>query len=308
MREERNGQKPLKQAVRCPLCGEGARHKFSLRHTLVWRCASPACRLEFAWPQLGEYELAHAYQRFYYPREGEKGASFENTPDMVLRQVFASLQNSFGSLAGLRLLDYGCGVGALLRVAREFGMEPTGIEPDAEARRSATKSARTEVFANTDALLRAHGEAEFHFVVLWTVIEHLRRPWEDLARLRELLTPNGKLFLSTINTRCLRARVERKSWGQYQNPTHFYFFDRRSLGRVIWKAGFTNALELPVKLRFAHHSVPRRWLYHATFALGLADGLFFLCQGERSAAQIKTKGDAHRVLLGDLREDIGSVA
>ena len=308
MREERNGQKAVNKAVRCPLCGAGGRPKFSLRHTLVWKCVSPVCSLEFAWPQLDEYELAHAYKRFYYPEEGKKGASFENTPDMVLTQVFASLQSRFGSLAGLRLLDYGCGVGALLRVAREFGMEPVGIEPDAEARRSAARAAPIEVFADTDSLLRAHGETKFHFVILWTVIEHLRRPWEDLARLRELLTPNGRLFLSTINTHCLRARVERKSWGQYQNPTHFYFFNRRSLGRVIGEAGFINGVEWPLKLWFPHHSAPRRWLHHTTFALGLADGLFFLCQGERSAAQIKTKEEVHRVLRVDPREDIGSVA
>jgi hypothetical protein len=120
--------------------------------------------------------------------------------------------------------------------------------------------------------------AEFDLIILWTVIEHLREPWVDLARLRALLSPGGWLYVSTMDIRCLRARLEGRRWEQYANPTHLFYFDNVSLRNALLTAGFSNPLRWYLKFRHPHHSILRRVFYSISSFLGLADGLIYICQ------------------------------
>lgn len=308
MKREHVAQEPDCARICCPLCGGTARSKFELGHTTAWRCSSRECGLQFAHPQLGDAELTRAYERFYYPRSARDAPPLENTPDCVLRQVFTALEERMGRLAGLRLLDYGCGVGSLLRVARQFGITGTGIELDEQARRHTRQVMGFEAYSSIEHLLAARPGASFDLVVLWTVIEHLRRPWRDVARLRSILSPGGSLLLSTINTRCLRARAQGKRWEQYRNPTHFYYFDRKSLRRVLLRAGFTDAREWRLPLRFPHHSAPRRWLHRASLTMGVADGLLYLCARKTLVERSNVDRQIPGSCTPELEEGIGSVA
>ena len=268
-----------KSEVKCSLCETQATLFLRLIHTDVWECRAPSCGLQFAFPQLGEEALARAYSHLYYPPAGnEDGITFENTPDRVLNQIFQKLEQRLGSLRGLQLLDYGCGRGKLLRAAKEFGMQPVGIEQDPQARAIAGRLPGAAIYANASDL-RAAGEiGQFDVITMWTVIEHLRSPWEDLASLHSLLRPGGSLLISTMDISCLRARIERRRWENYENPTHLYYFDRISLSRTIQAAGFSNFSEWRLKLSYDHHGFARRWLYKMMFDLRLADGLFFVCK------------------------------
>jgi 2-polyprenyl-3-methyl-5-hydroxy-6-metoxy-1,4-benzoquinol methylase len=263
----------------CPVCGSRAALFFSLPHTAVFRCSAGQCMTQFAHPQLDDRTLSQAYENLYYPNKTNGSIShLENTPDAVLRQVLSQLQQHIGQLAGLRVLDYGCGVGSLLRVAADLGARSVGVEPDPEARLTAATVTGLPVYENLEHLSASESEKPFDLVVLLTVIEHLRRPWEDLARLRRLLSPGGWLLVSTINIRCVRAQIRGQRWEQYRNPTHFYYFDSRSLARVIQKAGFSHFSPWPLRIQYPHHGALRRLLYYAAHAAGLADGLFFLCR------------------------------
>ena len=309
MKQRFGGHEPGESRIVCALCGGTARRRFALEHTTVWKCSARECGLQFAHPQLGDAELARAYERFYYPRSAGDAAPLENTPDCVLRQVFAALENRCGGLAGLSLLDYGCGVGSLLRVAREFGMSGAGIEPDPQARCTARNLGGLEVYPSAEQLLSARAFVSFDLIILWTVIEHLRRPWQDIARLEAMLSEGGKLLVSTINTRCLRARAQGKRWEQYRNPTHFYYFDRQSLGRVLARGGFSDFREWRLPLRFPHHSAPRRWLHRASLSVGLADGLLYLCTREAREGRLAPNWLTVRKCTPELDEEgIGSVA
>jgi 2-polyprenyl-3-methyl-5-hydroxy-6-metoxy-1,4-benzoquinol methylase len=261
----------------CPLCGRRGRSIFVLAHTVVWQCKATDCGLQFADPQPSDQELERAYRDFYYPQGERPTIRFENTPESTLRQALRVLRERFGSLSGLRLLDYGCGRGALLRVSREFGLQPSGIESDPLARAEAVKIPGADIHSTLDELLAAAPDPYFDLITLWTVVEHLRTPWAELARLRTLLRPGGKLLLSTMNIRCLRARLERHRWENYENPTHLYYFDGKSLTRAIRAAGFEECEPWRLKIRHQHHGVLRHLLYGISFYLRLADGLYFLC-------------------------------
>jgi hypothetical protein len=82
-----------------------------------------------------------------------------------------------------------------------------------------------------------------------------------------------------MNIGCLRARIERERWMSYEDPTHFYYFDRRSLGRVLTSAGFQRVEEWKPKIHYPHHGPLRRCFYDLSTAIGVSDGLYYMCSG-----------------------------
>lgn len=264
------------QLAKCPLCSSPTAVQLPLAHTYVRRCDNPLCGLEFASPQLDEFQLRSAYTQLYYPIDnGEHVVRYENTPEFILRQVFHRLNSGFGSLAGKQILDYGCGTGALCRLALEYAARPSAIEADAVARRTISKENRFEAYENLDSLVRARGETRFDYIFLWEVIEHLRKPWRELARLRKLLAPRGRIVISTPNSSGLKARFLKGRWENYVNPTHLYYFSPRSLRRVLELAGFSDIVQLRFTIRYPHHNPARSAAHRTLVALGLDGELLY---------------------------------
>jgi SAM-dependent methyltransferase len=277
------------QTAKCNLCSSPASVQLSLPHTSVWRCENPLCNLEFAYPQPDEFQLRSAYTQLYYPIDnGEHVVPYENTPEFILRQVFQKIDSNFGPLAGKTILDYGCGTGALCRLALQYSARPSGIEADAVARRAISKESRFDAYENLDSLRSARGDARFDYIFLWEVIEHLRTPWRELARLRKMLAPRGRIVISTPNSAGLRARFLKSRWENYVNPTHLYYFAPRSLRRVLELAGFTDIVQLRFTIRYPHHNPARSVAHRTLVALGL-DGELLYSAGMGASADVSER-------------------
>lgn len=265
----------------CPLCSSTAVLELALPHSVVWKCRASDCGLEFASPQLQDHDLARAYSALYYPGSANSHAfQREGTPDSVLRQVLSQLEGLLGTFHGLQLLDYGCGRGQLSQIALEFGLAPTGIEPALLARNIAAEQVTIPVYASLADLCAKLPAAKFDLIILWNVVEHLRQPWSELRDMRRLLRPKSSLLLCTMNATCLRARIERGHWMSYGDPTHFYYFNRRSLECVLRSAGFEHVQEWKPKIRYPHHGTLRRCFYDISTLFGVSDGLYYLCSSE----------------------------
>ncbi len=272
--------------VKCVLCSSPARFQLPLPHTGVWRCDNPLCHLEFAYPQLDEFQLRAAYTGLYYPVDnGEHIVRYENTPDFILRQVFQKIDSSFGPLEGKQILDYGCGTGALCRLALDYSARPSGIEADAVARQTISKERLFEAYESIDSLQRARGDVRFDYIFLWEVIEHLRKPWRELSRLRKMLSPHGRIVISTPNSASLKARFLKGRWENYANPTHLYYFAPRSLRRVLEAGGLSDIIQLRFTIRYPHHSPPRSAAHRTLVAFGL-DGELLYSAGLPSVADV----------------------
>jgi 2-polyprenyl-3-methyl-5-hydroxy-6-metoxy-1,4-benzoquinol methylase len=266
----------------CPLCEQQSRESLHLLHTTVWECPNSQCRLRFAAPPLDETQLREAYEKHYYPRSGNTSVEiWENTPMVILRQVFGSIIRQFDGVAGKSLLDYGCGVGHLCRLASELGMEAVGIEPDEAARAQGSTRMSNGVFAHLSDLQRAHPKRQFDLICLWDSIEHLRSPWTDLSALRNFLKPDGRLLITTPNAESLRARVFGGRWGSYVNPTHFYYFTRSSLRAVLTASGYTGIEEWHCYVSYPGQGVLRRGCQRILQGLGLSGELVFFAQRDQ---------------------------
>jgi 2-polyprenyl-3-methyl-5-hydroxy-6-metoxy-1,4-benzoquinol methylase len=244
-----------------------------LEHTSVFRCNARTCDLQFASPQLSDHELAQAYASLYYRPDGLE-AALDNTPEIDVRHLIGRLAAQFGSPAGKRVLDYGCGVGTLMKVARELGAQVTGVEPSATARDKITVERFGAVYPDLEALRRAESEAKFDWIVLCEVVEHLRRPWDDLEQLRPLLAPGGEVILLTPNFDALRSRLSGARWEQRTNLTHFYYFTAHSLAVVLRKAGLAPRELRPVNW-YSKHGFLRRQLQRVLAATGLQGSMMF---------------------------------
>ena len=136
------------------------------------------------------------------------------------------------------MLDYGSGAGLFLQVAHRRGFEGYGVDlaPDAvELAREDPGSERSYHGMPRDVPEIAAGG--FDVVTLWSVLAHLPRPVEDLTMLRELLTDDGVLIISTVNANSLLLKAYFTGWGGF-TPNHLVFFSPTTMPSLLRQAGF----------------------------------------------------------------------
>jgi len=260
----------------CPICGGVAAPRYRLKHTRVFQCENSSCKLQFASPQLNDHELGKAYASLYYPSEGDRPVVLENASEFEVREFLAAIKKHAGSIRGKRVLDYGCGNGTLLRMASAMGAETVGVEQSATARKHIADSGYGRAYADLKELKAKEPIAQFDYIMMCDVVEHLREPWIDLAELRSLLADDGRLFMTTPNSNSMRSRLSGARWDQRNNPTHFYYFNSQSLSNVGKMAGFTEIVELSPITTYRHHGFIRRVLQRTLARSGLHGGLLFM--------------------------------
>src|SRR5258706_153737 len=98
--------------------------------------------------------------------------------------------------AGSRILDVGAAAGYLDRELQARGHRVTAIEQDPVRAEQARPYCEELIIGDVEALdVRGHA-AQFDYVVLGDVLEHLKDPPATLGRLLETLKPGGRIIAS----------------------------------------------------------------------------------------------------------------
>lgn len=231
----------------CPLCGSGRLRARPVPQ--VWtsdvafrehrgsygvsRCRG--CSFEFVNPRPNDALLARLYDDASYTY---------HDPDAALTRGSraARVLDFVGRYArGRRMLDYGCGAGALLRAAADAGWSATGYDPSG----AAVEVCRRQGLVATANLgeLPAFG---FDAVLLNHVFEHVTDHRQTLEALHRLLGPRGRVFIECPNVRSLRALLSHPWLSRYAGfderyrafPIHLSYFSPRTLREVMDKHGF----------------------------------------------------------------------
>lgn len=208
------------------------------RYALV-ECAG--CRLVRIDPTLHGDALARYYAPEYF---GRGDAKFHPLLERFIRLLTArrarALLRHLGespspSPRPPRVLDIGCGRGALLGQFHALGCECHGVE-------------RTDFpLTHLGPGLHLHrGRLEslefpagyFDVVVLWHVLEHLSHPMQTLACARHLLRPGGVLAVAVPNFASLQAGLFGASWFHLDLPRHLFHFPLATLRRCLEETGF----------------------------------------------------------------------
>lgn len=148
-----------------------------------------------------------------------------------------------------RVIDVGCGNGALAARFIERGDYVVGVDPGEagiEIARAAHPAGRFEVMAAREDLLDALGEDPFDIAVSTEVIEHLYDPGAFLDACNALLRPRGVLLLSTPYHGYLKnlalAVTGRHDAHHHSHRVggHIKFFSEKTLARLLGEHAFAD--------------------------------------------------------------------
>lgn len=193
----------------CPLCGGSSRPFFQEGDREYRRCGT--CGLTFMPPRCHS-DPARERERYAKHRNDPEDAGYRAFLDRLLVPLCERLT------PGSEGLDYGCGPGpAASRIMAERGFAVRDYDP---------------YFAPDPAALgRSYG-----FVVCTEVLEHLRRPAEDLARLDGLLAPGGWLG---VMTGILEDDAAFPGWWYRSDFTHIAFLRPQTLEWIAHRFGWS---------------------------------------------------------------------
>jgi len=120
-----------------------------------------------------------------------------------LRAHFDGSGSETAPLAGLRLLDVGCGGGLLAEPLARLGAEVTGLDASEETIKAAKAHAQVQGlgidYRCTSAEALARTDERFDAVLAMEVVEHVADRDAFLRACGELVRPGGLCVLATIN-------------------------------------------------------------------------------------------------------------
>lgn len=135
-----------------------------------------------------------------------------------------------------RMIEIGCASGSFLATMRDRGWQVAGIEPSPYA----ANRAREQGFDVYTGMLDDAPEpaAAVDLVVGWMVFEHLHRPRDALARLRDWMAPSGWLALSVPDFASIEARLFGDAWWALDVPRHLHHFTPATLRQMLDAEGW----------------------------------------------------------------------
>jgi SAM-dependent methyltransferase len=207
------------------------------------RC--PHCTLVFQDPQPTDEVLAETY---YHDDEFTRFIEADFREVIVERaRAHLDLLRQSGTVVDTPMLDVGCSSGAWLELVREHGWKGVGVEvgeATAEAARARDLEVHTGTLADAAAVLEPES---FGLVSFWDVLEHVRRPREELRLARSLLRPGGHLVATMPNVEGWYPRVTYRLlarttgyWEYPELPVHLYDFAPRTIRALLEDEGFTD--------------------------------------------------------------------
>ncbi len=125
-------------------------------------------------------------------------------PLHLLNPIRMGYISSHCTLAQCKVLDVGCGGGLLSEALTKAGAIVTGIDMSSAALETAkTHANRSKLNIDYQAIsveaLSEKQSSMFDVITCLEMLEHVPDPEKVIAACSQLLKPNGKLFLSTIN-------------------------------------------------------------------------------------------------------------
>jgi SAM-dependent methyltransferase len=203
----------------------------------------PSCGQAQTTPLLKDEDLSSLYGTYYPRRVIDVDALVKQvgTPaasEAVCRRRREGTDNQGQYLArlGMTVLDYGCGAGASLMEAAALGADAYGIEADPNVKQVVDALGLRIHIGTLDDF--PHKDLKFDLIVLNQVLEHIPDPTGLLARLAEMLKPEGKLVLAVPNVGSVFARFFKQAWINWHIPYHLHHFNPDSIRLFLEHCGW----------------------------------------------------------------------
>ena len=205
----------------------------------IWECSS--CTLRFTQnipdgEHIGKYYISEEYISHSDTKKGLINSLYHKVRKRTLNLKRKLITTNTGIPSG-NILDIGAGTGAFLHTMKQAGWNATGIEPDETARGKAKELYGIEFRENEQ--LFALPDNSFDAITMWHVLEHVHDLQAYVKKLRELLKPDGHIFIAVPNYTCYDEEAYKEYWAAYDVPRHLYHFSPRSMKALIKRNALT---------------------------------------------------------------------
>jgi 2-polyprenyl-3-methyl-5-hydroxy-6-metoxy-1,4-benzoquinol methylase len=189
-----------------------------------------------------------------------------------------------------RIFDVGCSGGWFLEAMQ--GWDCYGCEIAPQDAVVAQQRFGERVFTGT---LEDYPSPDnwFDVITMQDVFDHCPEPLTVLGKCRRMLKPGGLLVIKVHNISCLYAKMTGAGFYALLPPSHLFYYDRRTLGRVTERAG----LKL-VDARFIAHLLKVSTVFHR-LARERKDSIFhrgFLALKDTGVGQLKIRKNLHDII------------
>jgi 2-polyprenyl-3-methyl-5-hydroxy-6-metoxy-1,4-benzoquinol methylase len=239
----------------CPNCNAGSFEPFimckdyTVSQETFQIVSCKGCGFKFTNPRPANDKLGDYYK-------SEEYISHSNTSKGLISKLYKIVRNY--TLKGKlnlvakhsskgNLLDYGCGTGMFLSVAKSSTWNVYGIEPDSGAREFAVKENGLTVYPDLGTAHKFWEGTQFNCITLWHVLEHVTELNDTLTWFNTKLNQNGTLIIAVPNHKSYDAEYYKEHWAAYDLPRHLYHFEQKTMVEIVQKAGFKHIESLPMK-------------------------------------------------------------
>ncbi|MBM2830311.1 MAG: hypothetical protein HW411_1101 [Gammaproteobacteria bacterium] len=239
------------EMISCPVCGsESFTPLFQKQNEPFVRCES--CMLVLINPRPAHNQVLHTYDHDYsehYAIKGEKKLR-------RCRRWVNRVRKRYGQDG--RWLDIGCSVGFVVMAAGEAGFEGHGIDVESWGIEYGRKNFHLQNLRCGTLEEQHYPDHYFKVISLYDVIEHVPDLNTLVAEIKRILAPGGVIDIITPDIGHWRVPRSLENWGEIKPSEHLYYFNRRTLSRLLQKHG----LEI-VKKRFNTKPALRVYVQHS---------------------------------------------
>jgi 2-polyprenyl-3-methyl-5-hydroxy-6-metoxy-1,4-benzoquinol methylase len=138
---------------------------------------------------------------------------------------------------GTEVLDVGCGSGTLLRLLKQRGFRPIGVDFSAEAARLAETENGVRVLVGSLDQARFPAQS-FDIVTLFHVMEHVPNPRQVLAEVGRILKKDGSIILQVPNIDSWQFKAFGVKWYGLDIPRHLIDYSEAAILSLLENCGF----------------------------------------------------------------------
>lgn len=230
----------------CPWCGSEKSHlhlqlkDYFLTQESFEIVECDDCHLLYTIPRPTADEVGKYYQseNYYSHQENKKGfipRLYEAIKKVNIKHKFEVATNDLKLKNGGKMLEIGCGVGDFLHYAEQQGWECYGAEPSEDAVKILQTKTKAKVVKPEQ--IEDFPDASFDLICMWHVLEHVADLKWQIAQLKRLLKPNGRIVIALPNYKSYDAQYYNDKWAAYDVPRHLNHFSEEFMRKELNNCG-----------------------------------------------------------------------